>query len=138
MSIEKIKVVDIDLRDIPFSILLEEQIEDFASFINIIDEAAAVQALEFFDIDYNSDDDTLTVPEDFDYKEALSVVSNYFDSLDKVEPILSERAKAYDEHTKPHRGADDGTYDYAGTYVLSILDIIKAVARTKTNVFQSL
>ena len=66
-----------------------------------------------------------------DFDEALEVVNEYFDNLDVEDYIYtSHRAKAYDEHTAPHRGADDGTYDYAGTYVISILCVLQEHMRS--------
>jgi len=91
-------------------------------------EANATQAFEFFKITYDNDTGEVTVPGHFNYKNALEVVTNYLEKMEKSDAKnedYSEEVNRYDAYTAPHRGADDGTFDYAGTYVISILELLE-------------
>jgi len=108
----------------------DEHVEDQNMFEHLIAEAQCVGALEFFGITFDETTKAFEVSDEFDVQEALEVVSDYLtfqeDLSDWNEAEASDRVNAYNSHTEPRRGADDGTFDYAGTYVISILSIIKA------------
>ena len=117
----------INIREISQEILKEESIEDYEDFENLCAEALATNALEFLEIDFDPNKHTISIAKDIDLAEALAVVNNYFDVVNEEKgAIHTERSKAYDDHTRDSRGADDGTFDYAGTYVISILCVIIA------------
>jgi len=125
-----------------------EDITDADDIIGLIEEADAVHALEFFGItveysypttNYNPHRTPpslaiLSIPNNFDPITSSQVVSTYLDIVDDIppdpdnqppSPVIIQQAYSYDEHTRPHRGADDGTYDYAGSYPLTIFDFIQ-------------
>ena len=115
-----------NIYDVSAETLSNESVEDHAMLEHLLAEARACNALEFFEIEYDHEKRTVAFPDAFDFEEALETVNQYFNHLDDDEAEYGERAKQYDEHTESARGADDGTYDYAGTYVISILSIFKA------------
>ena len=122
-----------------------EDITDVDDIIGLIEEADAVHALEFFGItteysyptpNYNPHRTPpslaiLSIPNNFDPIVASQVVSTYLTIIDDLPPVpdtplvIILQAHSYDIHTRPHRGADDGTYDYAGSYPLTIFDYIQ-------------
>ena len=121
----------INLNEIELLKLREEAIDNHDMLYEMFEEASATQALDFLSIRYDRDTHSAIFPTDYDFDEALEVVNEYFDNLDVEDYIYtSYRAKAYDEHTAPHRGADDGTYDYAGTYVIAILCVLQEHMRS--------
>lgn len=121
-----------------------DDITDVDDIIGLIEEADAVHALEFFGItveysyptpNYNPHRTPpslaiLSIPNNFDPITSSQVVSTYLTIIDEeliptdTPPVIVQQAHSYDEHTRPHRGADDGTYDYAGSYPLTIFDFI--------------
>ena len=107
--------------DISQEILTGEHIEDTEYLNYLCAESQGVKALEFFDITYKEGE--ITLPRAFDFKKALTIVGDYFDWAND-EKVLYGEARKYNAYTKPHRGADDGTFDYAGTYVISILTVL--------------
>ena len=130
-----------------------EDITDADDIIGLIEEADAVHALEFFGITveysyppnlaYNPHRTPpslaiLSIPNNFDPIVASQVISTYLTIIDDLPPvpdtplIITLQAYQYDEHTRPHRGADDGTYDYAGSYPLTIFDFIHLYRITHT------
>lgn len=96
------------------------------------EEAEGCKSWEALGIEYG--EDGLSVPEGFDTEQALSIIHCYLDIIDGDKKLAKRygedvylKATQYEEYTRPHRGADDGTYDYAGTYVGIILG---ALAKT--------
>ena len=123
---------EIDIREIEKKVYESEHIEDFEYFEYLIEEASGTNALEFFDITYDRDSKILSIPEAFDSKRASDIVDCYFafvnENFEQVNeyPIdIQDQAKEYDEFTQDSRGADDGTFDYAGTFVMSIIAVIQ-------------
>jgi hypothetical protein len=59
-------------------------------------------------------------------EEDLDTVHQYLEYVEGPDDghYPNETVKAYDLHTYDHRGADDGTFDYAGTYVITLLEAI--------------
>ena len=115
--------------DIPKDILDQEQCEDIAYFEYLCEESNAVNALEFFEIIWDPDKHSISIPEAFDFEDAIKTVNDYLeyveeDSVQEAEHF-NPRSKLYDEHTESSRGADDGTFDYAGTFVISILCVLQ-------------
>lgn len=105
---------------------------------NIIDEADGTHALSFLRIHWNANTDKLSWdPTVLD--ECAQVVSAYLDLHDfdgtpnpgpnpdfNEWPVrIQQIARNYDRRTAPFRGADDGTFDYAGSYVELIIDALK-------------
>lgn len=107
----------------------DETLEDLEGMIS---EAEACKSLEFFKLEYDYDTHEMTVPDNFDVDKAAEIISCYLELVDNNpaqwdhETEIQHRAILYDVYTFEHRGADDGTYDYAGSFVLKILDVIKA------------
>lgn len=139
--------------DIPYAPDPYKDIESTDDIIALIEEADAVHALEFFGItveysyptpNYNPHRTPpslaiLSIPNNFDPIVASQVVSTYLDLVDDIptdpdnqppSPVIIQQAHSYDIHTRPHRGADDGTYDYAGSYPLTIFDFIHLTRTT--------
>jgi len=146
---DKMKV---KIRNIDKSILESEQCEDYTDFVHLLAEARAVNALAFFEIDYDDTRDTVEVSDAFDYDEAINIVNVYLeiveadgerpadivesvtipDSIEEREDYvhrIHKEAERYDDFTESSRGADDGTFDYAGTYVISILSILQTLSK---------
>lgn len=106
----------------------EPYVNDIRDFIG---EAAHTMALDFFNIEVQKH--YIILPDNFNVNDAIETVNGYFDMLDDEEgfyngissPTYAQKIRDYDNHTKPHRGADDGTYDYAGSYMIMILQCIK-------------
>ena len=102
--------------------------EDNEEFISNVSESDACNALEFFDIQVK--DNILSIPDEFDFDRALAVVEAYLsfheDDVWDCDPDVKDEAINYDEATEASRGADDGTFDYCGTYVIDILTSLKA------------
>lgn len=72
---------------------------------------------------------TIAVPDDFVIGEWQDTVNEYLRHVDGPDPH-TRRSQAYDDATKPYRGSDDGTFDYAGGFVHMILELMieKAIA----------
>jgi hypothetical protein len=137
--------MEIKIKEISKEILEIEHCYDetngnlWDDFVMLCEEANAVNALDFFEIEYDSENLTLTIPDDFDAKRAMEIVEAYFEYQEHggeqpyktadISDEIAEQAELYDEHTEGSRGADDGTFDYAGTYVISILSIIEEVQK---------
>jgi len=119
----------VKIRNIAQRILEEEQCEDYTHFVYLLAEARAVNALAFWEIDYDDTRDTVEVSDAFDYNDAIETVNLYLSYQEGDIATYSDKAKAYDQATKSSRGADDGTFDYAGTYVISILCILQKLAK---------
>jgi len=116
--------MEINKKDL-IKYLESESIDDLVEFEHILSEAESTCALNFLEI--NNKDDSIEFNKTLEQlKDDLETVNNYFESLDDPKVIKTERAQAYDDATEDSRGADDGTYDYAGTYVISILSILIA------------
>ena len=130
---DETKMRTTNIREIPQSILSSEHIEDPDYFKYLCEEASATGAFEFFEIDYDAAAETISILDTFDIQEAIEVVERYFEHVNEDEDTYKAynqtdiRAKAYDEHTESLRGADDGTFDYAGTFVMSILSVLHAL-----------
>jgi len=96
---------------------------------------------ELSDPDYNYA--AIGIIPGIDLDQAINIVNCYLDLVDcsdsftrqyvteklnniqhNYSPDIITLAKQYDTFTDTDRGADDGTYDYAGTYVISILDAL--------------
>ena len=116
----------IKLRNISKEILNAEHLDTYEDLKYLIAEATATKALAFFNISFDETRDILEVPDVFDIDEAIEVVNLYLSYQEEDIATYSDRARQYDEHTKPTRGADDGTFDYAGTFVISILSVLQA------------
>lgn len=111
-----------------------EIMEDVNDLIGIIEEADGCHSLDFFGItvDTTQDDYILNIPDDLDIQNAINIISAYLNIVEDNQqrirlltiPVFASAVK-YDEHTEPYRGADDGTFDYAGTYMLIILEAIQ-------------
>ena len=118
----------IKLRNISKEILNEEHLDTYEDLKYLIAEASTTRGLAFFNISYDETRDILEVPDVFDIDEAIEVVTKYLDYVEEGDTyVLEGRPYEYDRDTRPYRGADDGTFDYAGTFVISILCIIKAI-----------
>ncbi len=110
----------------------ELNFDDRVSIHHILGEAEAVFALDYFGIHVDLEALIVKTNDAFDVDRAIEVVNCYLDIVEEedtslyTKSIISE-AEDYNAYTRPHRGADDGTFDYAGTYVLAILDLIKAL-----------
>lgn len=98
----------------------------------------------------------LSIPNNFDPIVASRVVSRYLDIVEydtspipsptptpettpqsllddpDFNQVINLQAHQYNVHTYPHRGADDGTFDYAGSYPLTIFDFIHLTRTTRT------
>jgi len=139
----------IKIDEISKDILNEEHCEDAENFIYLCAEANVTGALEFFDIAFNEDERTISIPDKIDFEESINIVNAYLEiveavgvadikgAIDVPEDIvevddyiyrISKLAMRYDDHTRDSRGADDGTFDYAGTFVVSILCILQALS----------
>ena len=119
----------IDIRSLSKELLASEHIEDSKEFAFLLAEASAVHALEYFNIAFDGEH-TITFDEKIDFEHSIKVVNTYLAIVEgeKIEGVPKEivnAAKEYDDHTRDHRGADDGTFDYAGTYVISILEVLR-------------
>lgn len=119
---------------------------DHDDLIGLIQEADAVEALSFFGITVkyiyppnltptelshaHPTKAILSIPNNFDPIIASQVVSTYLTIIDDIDPptdtppVIIIQARSYDKHTESRRGADDGTYDYAGSYPLTLFDMI--------------
>lgn len=91
---------------------------------SFIAEANACKSLEFFNIKFTDDENTLIIPDGFNVNDALNIIDGYLNIVNKRECNNSE-SYLYDEYTKPYRGCDDGTFDYAGSFVSIIFETIK-------------
>ena len=104
-----------------------------------ISESELCKSLEFFGLKYNYRLKTLTAPQDFKIEQAVEIIDCYLDIVEWCEDSEQtlknhkdetiKQAKAYDDFTIEHRGADDGTFDYAGTYMYSLFDMMKLGCR---------
>jgi hypothetical protein len=102
----------------------EEADDDIGMVKHYIAEAASTKGLEFFGITvrrYNLHLSRKIKEEDFE------TVCYYLDHVDGGEPYRNKTVESYDMYTEPYRGADDGTFDYAGSYMITILGAILAV-----------
>jgi len=102
-----------------------EHCEDVEYFEYLCEEASSTKALAFFNITFDNKKHTITLPDEIDFDEAIETVNKYLSWLDDEKIKLTKRAKAYNNFTKDSRGADDGTFDYAGTFVISILCVLQ-------------
>ncbi len=104
--------------------------EIFEQFEHMIDEAIICEGLSFFNISYNPQLHQLIIPKGFDHVRATNIVNCYLEIVENDgeqwnhEEEIQYQARLYDAHTFKHRGADDGTFDYAGSYMLEIFDMI--------------
>lgn len=131
--------------------ITKDWIEDKSDLRGILGESESCKSWEFFNITVNWDEEYIELPGDFNAKHASKVIRTYLDIVDgnpifitnhitdNDRAILDEvfkyinivthdewdEAKSYDNHTSEHRGADDGTYDYAGSFVEGILAILE-------------
>ena len=121
----------IEIKQIPNDILTNEYLDDTDEFDNLCSEASATKALAFFDIIYDSEAKTLTYPDALDLERAEKIVNQYLEDIEEEEFPPNSIAFKYNKYTEPFRGADDGTYDYVGTYVSSILAILIALSVSK-------
>jgi hypothetical protein len=100
--------------------------------------------ITFFDVHLDIDNCTLTFPRNIDPDHIDNVVGCYLELLEtdihideklnvaandelktKYTPETIRLARKYDDYTKPTRGADDGTYDYAGSFISVLVEILK-------------
>jgi len=116
----------IDLTKISADNLKEEHCETLEYFEYLLAEASPTRGLAFFNISYDKESKTLTIPDEIDLAEAIEVVNEYLAIVEEEIAPMPGRAVDYDRYTRPFRGADDGTFDYAGTFVISILCVIQA------------
>ena len=113
--------------------------EDETSAEVLASEAIGTKAFDYFDITEAMYDGELGLefPNYVDLNEVLNVVSAYLciqnEEWSDLKKFYSTyeiiEAIKYDAHTRDFRGADDGTFDYAGTYVIdlvqSMIDIME-------------
>lgn len=105
--------------------ILEEGIDEIKG---IVGEAEYTKALDFFHIVV--EEEGIRIPEELDIEEAIKIVNTYLDIVEYYHEVKEEdiniikKAIKYDKHTKAKRGADDGTFDYAGSFVICILELI--------------
>ena len=109
-----------------------EDIEDIEDLMGYIGEAEATMGLDFFHITVDTDDPSINnwvinIPDNFNIPQAIDIINEYLELVENTSTPTSTSLQAirYDKHTEPYRGADDGTFDYAGTYMLLILDALK-------------
>ena len=119
----------IKIRNINKKILNNEHCEDAEYFDYLCSEAAETKALSYFGIKYDDTRSILEVPDIFDFDKAIEIVNLYLAYVEDDIPTTSLEAMRYDAFTKPFRGADDGTFDYAGTFVISILTVLQEVTK---------
>jgi hypothetical protein len=106
-----------------------EWLGDTDNVAGVINEAEECKSWEFFEIEVDYNAQEIIVPDNFNAEETLQVICCYLDIVegndtDDYASDIVAKAQAYDEFTVNYRGADDGTYDYAGTYVISILEAV--------------
>ena len=119
-KMRKIKISDLSKENLD-----AEHCEDHAYVEYLCGDAGATGAFDFFGIEYNEKQQTLTIPDAFDFDVAIKIVNDYLEDVECDDPHTNPRAEAYDEWTADKRGADDGTFDYAGTFVISILCLLQ-------------
>lgn len=102
-----------------------DNIEDVAGHIS---ESVHCNALSFFGIEVNEEAATITLSRPIT-EEDFTTVNDYLDHVEDPDEsdYTNPTAKAYDDWTYDKRGADDGTYDYAGTFVVCILEILMEI-----------
>lgn len=128
VSVKQLYDINVKMENEDFD---PEIMEDVNDLIGIIGEADACHSLDFFGItiDTTQDDYILNILDDLDIPDAINIISAYLniveDNQQQIRPSTFASAVKYDEHTEPYRGADDGTFDYAGTYMLIILEAIQ-------------
>lgn len=114
--------------------------DDLAVFAS---DAQACNALSFFSM--TSDDEAIHYPTGaYNLTDLTIIVSLYMGMMDgRSDAELAQIAKGqwpnldadsigdlitkahlYDDFTRPFRGADDGTFDYCGTYMIEILSCL--------------
>lgn len=120
----------IKIYELSKEILDNEHCEDHAFFEYLCEEAQPTKALEFFKLEFDRDTHSISVPDEFDFDKAIETVNQYLQDVDELgdwgESQPTDDSNEYNEYTKDSRGADDGTLDYAGTYVISILSVLQA------------
>ena len=125
--------MEINIKSISNEVFKEEHIENWEYFEYLLSEAIGTTALAFFNITFDRETKILTVPDELDIDQALETVNQYLtdveDESEWDESQETDNSKAYNEFTKDNRGADDGTFDYAGTFVISILSVIRATTK---------
>ena len=119
----------IKIRNISKEILKNEHLETTDDLRYLIAESSSTRGLAFFDIKYDDTRDILEIPDMFDVDEAIDVVTVYLAWVEEDTDALEFEGRPYEYYNeiKPYKGADDGTFDSAGTFVISILSIIKQV-----------
>ena len=110
------------------------KIERFLDIENMCEEATGCGALNFFGINWNGSE--LEFADDINCDEILDVLACYLDmqndnDITGYADHIINMATRYDVHTIGSRGADDGTFDYCGTYVEEIVDFIKVMKQAK-------
>lgn len=103
----------------------QENIEELEALFG---EANEVSALEYFNITFDPNTNEITFDEHkINFDQALDIVNKYLTKQEEEikDSDCEKEVNEYDKFTKPKRGADDGTFDYAGTYVISILEILQ-------------
>lgn len=127
VSVKQLYDINVKMENEDFD---PEIMEDVDDLIGIIEEADGCHSLDFFGITTN--DIILNIPDDLNIPDAINIINAYLNIVEDNQqqirlltiPVFASAVK-YDEHTEPYRGADDGTFDYAGTYMLIILEAIQ-------------
>lgn len=141
----------IDIRNIPPKIWSEtgnDDIEEYDDFAGIIGEAESTKGLAFFGI-FVRDDYIVSIPKNFNFKRAFKILEDYLiivegplyikytdgskESKEHIKAhmlryktaLKNKEAVKYEKYTYYARGADDGTFDYAGTFMETIFDILE-------------
>lgn len=98
-----------------------EEAEDVAGYFA---EASHCQALSFFGISYDDGQSFSTARPITD--EDIQVIHDYLDFHESNHTCFAtQQAEAYDNWTANSRGADDGTFDYCGSFMLFILENVQ-------------
>lgn len=96
----------------------------------LIGEAELCDSFKFFNIECDWTNEQMIIPDDFDAGQANQIIECYQtfheqSSLDHYPTNILIPAWHYDEMTAPKRGADDGTFDYAGSFPSTIFEILE-------------
>jgi len=113
--------------------------EDEEEIAGIFSEADGTKALEFFDIKFDNETRSVEYNEKLNFEVCIKIVNKYLEKIEEKAPKDSDypqEVNDYDNITRPNRGADDGTFDYAGTFVISILELLQAHYEEYLNTFR--
>lgn len=137
----RISIDNIDLKkiDVDNNLGFDDKVEDFNFMLGVISE---LNALEFFDISYDTNKRIVTMPNNFNFKRAITILDDYativeetdieyaLESYAQLSPevkkaLKNKKAVRYAMHTYPARVGMVESLDYAYSYVHLILTILE-------------